>query len=232
MSDHATMTPRRAATRARLLDAAREVIAERGAGGATVEGIAERAGFTRGAFYSNYASLDELIVDVIREVGETRLAQVRAAAAQFASHREEDELTIDSALEGGVRDFVHLLQPPMREVLLEAELRLYALRHEGARAGYVTAVRETMTGVYEILETLFASVHAQLRATPEITMDILLGFFDQGSVMSYLELGRVDPDAQVARLGRLIDVIIDRTAPASGDLPEPVRSTVTADRTS
>ena len=63
-------------------------------------------------------------------------------------------------------------------------------------------------------------------------MDILLGFFDHGSVMSYLELGRVDPDAQVARLGRLIDVIIDRTAPASGDLPEPVRSTVTADRTS
>jgi len=56
-----------------------------------------------------------------------------------------------------------------------------------------------------------------LRATPEITMDILLGFFDQGSVMSYLELGRVDPDEQVARLGRLIDVIIDRTASASGD---------------
>jgi hypothetical protein len=50
-------------------------------------------------------------------------------------------------------------------------------------------------------------------------MDILLGFFDQGSVMSYLELGRVDPDEQVARLGRLIDVIIDRTASASGDQP-------------
>ncbi len=213
MSDHATMTPRRAATRARLLDAAREVIAERGAGGATVEGIAERAGFTRGAFYSNYASLDELIVDLIRDVGETRLAQVRAAAAQFASHREEDELTIESALQGGVRDFVHLLQPPMHEVILEAELRLYALRNEGSRTGYVAAVRETMSGVYAILETLFASVHVQLRAAPEITMDILLGFFDQSSVMSYLELGRVDPDEQVARLGRLIDVIIDRESP-------------------
>jgi len=214
MSDHATMTPRRAATRARLLDAAREVIAERGAGGATVEGIAERAGFTRGAFYSNYASLDELIVDLIRDVGETRLAQVRAAAAQFASHREEDALTIESALQGGVRDFVHLLQPPMNEVILEAELRLYALRNEGSRTGYVAAVRQTMAGVYAILETLFASVHVQLRAAPEITMDILLGFFDQSSVMSYLELGRVDPDEQVARLGRLIDVIIDRTTPS------------------
>jgi len=216
MSDHATMTPRRAATRARLLDAAREVIAERGAGGATVEGIAERAGFTRGAFYSNYASLDELIVDVIREVGETRLAQVRAAAAEFAKHRVADELTIESALEGGVRDFVHLLQPPMHEVLLQAELRLYALRHDGARSGYVAAVRETMTRVYEILETLFADLHVQIRTTPEITMEILLGFFDQGSVMSYLELGRVDPDAQVERLGRLLDVIIDRKSPAQG----------------
>lgn len=216
MSDHATMTPRRAATRARLLDAAREVIAERGAGGATVEGIAERAGFTRGAFYSNYASLDELIVDVIRDVGEARLAQVRAAAAEFAKHRVADELTIESALEGGVRDFVHLLQPPMHEVLLQAELRLYALRHDGARSGYVAAVRETMTRVYEILETLFADLHVQIRTTPEITMEILLGFFDQGSVMSYLELGRVDPDAQVQRLGRLLDVIIDRKSPAQG----------------
>jgi hypothetical protein len=42
-------------------------------------------------------------------------------------------------------------------------------------------------------------------------MDILMGFFDQGSVMSYLELGRVDPDVQVDRLGRLLDVIIDRS---------------------
>ncbi len=210
MSDHASMTPRRAATRARLLEAAREVIAERGAGGATVEGIAERAGFTRGAFYSNYADLDELIVDVIRNVGETRITQVRAAAAQFAAHREPDQLTIDTALRGGVRDFVHLLQPPMHEVLLQAELRLYALRHDAVRVGYVTTVHETMTGVYEILDTLFTSLHVQVRATPEITMDILMGFFDQGSVMSYLELGRVDPDAQVERLGRLLDVIIDK----------------------
>jgi len=49
-------------------------------------------------------------------------------------------------------------------------------------------------------------------------------------VMSYLELGRVDPDEQVSRLGRLVDVIIDRTALPSGGLPEPSRSSVTADQ--
>ncbi len=208
-ADHAVTTRRRAATRARLLSAAREVIAERGAGGATVEGIAERAGFTRGAFYSNYADLDELIVDLIRDVGETRLADVREAAAQFAAGRQTDDLTIDRALAGGVREFVHLLQPSMNEVLLQAELRLYALRNDGARAGYVSVVRETMAGVYAILETLFETVHARLRTGPGITMEILMGFFDQGSAMSYLDLGHIDPNAQVARLSELIDVIID-----------------------
>ena len=153
-ADHAVTTRRRAATRARLLNAAREVIAERGAGGATVEGIAERAGFTRGAFYSNYSDLDELIVDLIRDVGEVRLRDVREAAAQFAVNRTPG-LTIGDALSGGVREFVHLLQPSMQEVLLQAELRLYALRHDGAREGYVTAVRETMTGVYEIVASLW-----------------------------------------------------------------------------
>lgn len=211
MSDQAHTTPRRAATRARLIDAAREVIAERGAGGATVEKIAERAGFTRGAFYSNYESLDDLFVDVICEVGEARLAQVRTAATEFATHRVKEGLTFETALTGGVSEFVHLLQPPMHEVLLQAELRLYVLRHEGARAGYVAAMRETMTSVYAIIETLFKDLNVNIRATPEIIMDILIGFFDQGSVMSYLELGRVDPDAQVVRLARLLDVIVDRS---------------------
>lgn len=209
-TDHAVTTRRRAATRARLLSAAREVIAERGAGGATVEGITDRAGFTRGAFYSNYTDLDELIVDLIRDVGETRLADVREAAAQFAEHRAA-QVTLDQVLEGGVREFVHLLQPPMKEVLLQAELRLYALRNDGARAGYVAVIRETMAGVYAILESLLASVNARLRTSPAITMEILLGFFDQGSAMSYLDLGQIDPDAQIARLSQLIDVIIDKT---------------------
>jgi len=211
-TDHVVTTRRRAATRARLLSAAREVIAERGAGGATVEGIAERAGFTRGAFYSNYSSLDELIVDLIRDVGEVRLQDVRDAAAQFAFNRTPG-LTMGEALSGGVREFVHLLQPPMQEVLLQAELRLYALRHDGAREGYVAVVRETMTGVYEIIESLCASVNARIRTTPEITMEILLGFFDQGSAMSYLDLGRIDPDVQIARLSQLVDVIIDTGQP-------------------
>jgi AcrR family transcriptional regulator len=55
-------SPRRARTRERLLDAAFEVFAEHGLGAASVEQIAERAGFTRGAFYSNFSTKEELFL--------------------------------------------------------------------------------------------------------------------------------------------------------------------------
>lgn len=56
------MTKRRAKTRQRLQDAAFEAFADEGFGRCTVEQICERAGFTRGAFYSNFTSLEELFL--------------------------------------------------------------------------------------------------------------------------------------------------------------------------
>ena len=54
------VTKRRAETRQRLLDAALLVFAEDGFGRVSVEDVCERAGYTRGAFYSNFSSLDEV----------------------------------------------------------------------------------------------------------------------------------------------------------------------------
>ena len=57
-------------TRARLLDAAAQVFAEVGLDGASVEAVCDRAGFTRGAFYSNFESKDELFLMLAGSVGE------------------------------------------------------------------------------------------------------------------------------------------------------------------
>ncbi|WP_172636407.1 TetR/AcrR family transcriptional regulator [Aeromicrobium massiliense] len=57
-------TRRRSQTRARLVEAAEELFVARGMHGTSIEQVCERAGFTRGAFYSNFASLDELLVAV------------------------------------------------------------------------------------------------------------------------------------------------------------------------
>jgi len=49
-------------TRERLLDAAAEAFAEHGVDGASIDDIAARAGFSRGAFYSNFRDKTELLI--------------------------------------------------------------------------------------------------------------------------------------------------------------------------
>lgn len=54
-------------TSQRLVDAAKRMIARRGLDAASVEDIAESAGYSRGAFYSNFKSKNDLFFEVLRQ---------------------------------------------------------------------------------------------------------------------------------------------------------------------
>ena len=56
-----------ARTRARLLDSARELVARDGYEGASIDRIAEEAGYSKGAFYSNFSSKEELFLDLLEQ---------------------------------------------------------------------------------------------------------------------------------------------------------------------
>ena len=58
---------RRAQTRAELLAAARRAFLREGFHAASLDAIAEEAGYTKGAFYSNFASKDDVLVAVLEE---------------------------------------------------------------------------------------------------------------------------------------------------------------------
>ncbi|MYX97187.1 TetR family transcriptional regulator [Streptomyces sp. SID486] len=76
------VTRRRVRTRARLLDAAFAVFAAKGFGRVSIEEVCEAAGFSRGAFYSNFATLDELFFALYQERADLIAAQVTDALAQ------------------------------------------------------------------------------------------------------------------------------------------------------
>jgi len=78
------ITRRRAQTRQRLLDAAREVFAREGFGRSTVEQVCEAAGFTRGAFYSNFTSLDELFLEMWAQESASMVSRLHDVAADDA----------------------------------------------------------------------------------------------------------------------------------------------------
>src|SRR5947208_6787622 len=86
------LTPerRRELTRTALVEAAADVFAKRGFDGASLEEIAEAAGFSRGAIYSNFGSKEDLMLAVVERYNETL---VDAFADTFerqadASHEE------------------------------------------------------------------------------------------------------------------------------------------------
>lgn len=62
-----TRAERQAQTRQELLDAAALVFVRRGFHGSSVEEISAEAGYTRGAFYSNFKSKDEVLVELLRD---------------------------------------------------------------------------------------------------------------------------------------------------------------------
>lgn len=62
-----TRREKQAQTRERLLEAAERVFLRRGFQGSSVEEISAEAGFTRGAFYSNFESKEKLFVELLHQ---------------------------------------------------------------------------------------------------------------------------------------------------------------------
>jgi AcrR family transcriptional regulator len=77
-----TRKEKQAETRGRLLNAAEQVFLRSGLQGSTVEEITAEAGFTRGAFYSNFNSKDELFVELLHARVYDRYAQLAEDSAE------------------------------------------------------------------------------------------------------------------------------------------------------
>ncbi|MFD8318125.1 TetR/AcrR family transcriptional regulator [Kitasatospora purpeofusca] len=86
------VTARRARTRARLLEAAFGVFAAKGFGRVSIEEVCEAAGYSRGAFYSNFDTLEELFFVLYEERAELIAAQVTGALAARAGDTDVSSL--------------------------------------------------------------------------------------------------------------------------------------------
>lgn len=125
-------------TRAALLDAAATMFAARGIHATTLDAIAETAGLTKGAVYSNFAGKDALI-QALLETRAERDGQRWMAA--FANADDGDRLT-------SVADVASSSMHSDREwIALEMQFHLYALHNEAAReklASHYARVRQAI----------------------------------------------------------------------------------------
>jgi AcrR family transcriptional regulator len=136
--------PTRDDTREKLFEAAARVFEELGIGGASIEAIAAAAGFTRGAFYSNFKSRDELIIAMLEDHVEQSIRRTHDLLARHKS----------------LADFIDALktmdrsqQDPLgRSPLLHMEMILFVARAEN-RPELAKRLRARRKLITDILET-------------------------------------------------------------------------------
>lgn len=162
-------TRSRVNTRARLMDAAAEVFAEVGLEGATVEAICDRAGFTRGAFYSNFASLDQLFLTLAASVGEERVQAVRERISGMVANGaladcDPVEL-VQQVMDSGSDDRL--------DVMLMSEIRIRALRDNDFGRAYLAQERELVDSVAAIIREIVDSGQMQVRVDPVTAAQLL-----------------------------------------------------------
>jgi AcrR family transcriptional regulator len=131
----------RARTRRQLLEAAARVYARCGFDGATLDGVAEEAGFTKGAVYDHFGSKENLLVALVDE----HLAhQIAEQVALFDPAKD----TSERPRAGSDRWMADLKQDP-DAFRLFVELWVHAQRDERLRrrlVGGMAALRETFRG--------------------------------------------------------------------------------------
>jgi AcrR family transcriptional regulator len=129
---------RRAQTSRKLVDAAIQVVSEHGFHAASVDAIAERAGFSIGALYSNFRSKDDLLFAVFDEHVkwfERRVAELTAAE--------------DVARAAG--DWLASLARTPDQFLVFIEFWAYAVRKPDVRRQFAKRMTEMRAAVAEAI---------------------------------------------------------------------------------
>lgn len=155
------VSSRRRQTRERLVTAATELFAEKSVEATSVEELCERAGFTRGAFYSNFESKEELCLEIVQERGELLIETTRRALAMIpdapVGGSRLDEIIAKVV---AVVDLGNTLDDNW--VLVRSELRLYAYRNPSFRPALVDAETRAVQLTLPALSAALERQHARL----------------------------------------------------------------------
>ena len=162
--------PTRGATCEKLFEAAARVFEEQGIGGASIEAIAAAAGFTRGAFYSNFDSKDELIIAMLEDHVEQ---SIRRNLDLLTRHKD-----LADYIEA-LRNIDRSRQDPLaRSPLLHMEMILFVARAEKRRPELAKRLRARRKLVADIVETTLQNSGKNRSVNPTWTAAIVLALED------------------------------------------------------
>jgi AcrR family transcriptional regulator len=187
----------RAQTRDRLMDAAYEIVVQNGIEEVSIEDIAEAAGFSRGAFYSNFETKEDLLCALLEREADEAQEELRAIMGQAASPAE----LIQKA-----RAFYVNYGANSQKCTFSLAVRLYAMRHPSVRDPVNEMFRKDREKIVRQVEAVYAATGIKQPCSAEIVTHGLLAIA-QGICLTQV----MDPDA-ISResLPQILETLFDR----------------------
>jgi AcrR family transcriptional regulator len=192
-----TQAEAREQTRKALLAAAADVFARRGFAGASLEEIADLAGYTTGALYYHFASKQQLFLELMRVGWARRNANWAGAAARVAADESTDPYAEFSRL---------LAQRAARagdSGPLQGEFWLYALRNPEAMAVVAGQLRDQAAGLRPAIEVLLERADTAPGITADEMTTVTMALFQGLARRRRMDPDSVPDDLFARVLGRL-----------------------------
>jgi TetR/AcrR family transcriptional regulator, transcriptional repressor of aconitase len=155
----------RAQTRATFMAVGRQHFLRYGLGGAVAEKIAEDAGYSRGALYSNFDGKEELFLAVIREEQDRRMQAFHSMFKEEPSAKERLKK---------MRDAIADVVTDPDWIVLRAEFEAGALRNERIRQTFVEVHRQQVRDAGNLIRNLARSSEIHMSIKPNEFMMIIL----------------------------------------------------------
>jgi len=190
-------------TRNLLVQAARDAIVRKGFAQASVRDIAEAAGFSQGAFYSNFASKEDILLEVVRRHQSEERAKIEGALARAQGDAA-------SAM-AGVERWAATIDADPGWAVLAIELQLQALRSPSFAVGYRALNRVHLQELGALIAKLFALLHKKMPGDP---VEIATGFIALGRGMALLS--RDGEEGSTGRVVLTFPEAIIASAPQAG----------------
>jgi AcrR family transcriptional regulator len=190
-----TREEKKAQTRARLLDAAEVVFARRGFVAASLDEVAEEAGLTKGAVYSNFESKEDLFQAVLHD-------RYNAQTMRIADLVDESASFTEQAAEGA-RLLLDKFKQERTWTLLALEFNAYAIRNPAFTRRAVSHQRKLRSAVADLVRQHMEKLGLEPSLTPE---ELAIAFLALSNGMALETLADPDgvPDDLLGKLYALI----------------------------
>ncbi|WP_309132687.1 TetR/AcrR family transcriptional regulator [Brevibacterium sp.] len=179
------LSARRRQTRTTLVEAGISVFAVKGIDGASIEEICEAAGYTRGAFYSNFSSRDDLVLATIEQRTSETLDRLDRTIQRWGDQLGAAQCSdIEALLTTFIDDAFSEKRETVAETIAEHEIELYCLRVPHLQARF----EELNSYQLERLESLVTTALDIVGATTKIPLPdlllVLISVYSQNSLQA------------------------------------------------